>query len=145
MTVLEKIQRLYECYLEQAHQVEQERNPLDGILGFGTKSADAPCHDQFIKAMEILLNSVAGENLNSNELREVLAYIFQAPKENQKPLAAYWMLIAVHGQTIDLIKNLDREDAGTLWAEYKRMYRHWDRLPAQARVLAALDRARKSK
>ena len=131
--------------MEQAHQVEQERNPLDGILGFGTKSADAPCHDQFIKAMGSVLNTTAEDNLNSKEIREVLEYIYRAPKENQEPLAAYWMLIAVHGQTIDLIKNLNREDAGTLWAEYKKIYRHWDRLPAQARVLAALDRARKSK
>ena len=145
MTAFEKILRLYEGYLEQARKVEQERNPLDGVLGFGSKSEDAPCHDQFIKAMGTLLNTASEDNLNSNEIREVLEYIYRAPKENQEPLSAYWMLIAVHGQTTDLIKHLSREDAGTLWAEYKRIYRHWDRLPAQEKVLAALDRVRKGK
>lgn len=145
MTVFEKILRLYEGYLEQARKIEQECNPMESVLGFGSKPSDAPCHDQFIKAMGALLNTASEDNLSSNEIREVLEYIYRAPKENHPPLAAYWMLIAVHGQTMDLIKQLNREDAGALWAEYKKIYRHWDRLPAQERMLAALDLARKGR
>lgn len=145
MTVFDKIQRLYENYLEQARQAEREHRPLDGLMGFGQKTSDAPCHERFAAAMEALLKAAARENRESGQTRAVLEYIYRAPKENREPLAAYWMLIAVHGQTLELIGLLDREDAGTLWKEYKEIYRRWDRLPAQEKVLAALDRTRKGK
>lgn len=143
MTIPDKIQRLYENYLEQARQVEREHRPLDGFMGFGQKTSDDPCHERFVKAVEALLKTAVQENLGSGQALAALEYIYRAPKENRKPLAAYWMLIAVHGQTLELIGQLSREDAGTLWKEYKETYRRRDRLPAQEKVLAALDRARK--
>lgn len=145
MTTFEKVQRLYESYLDQARQVERERKPWDGVLGFGPKTSDDPCHSQFAETMEAQLKTMVEEGLDPNEAREVLGYIYRAPKENREPVAAYWMLVAVHGQTLESIGRLSQEDAGALWAEYKGLYRRWDRLPAQEKVLAALDRARKGK
>lgn len=129
--------------MEQARQVEREHKPLDGLMGFGQKTADAPCHERFAMAMETLLKAAVQENLMSDQIRAALEYIYRAPKENHEPLAAYWMLIAVHGQTLELIGLLSQEDAGTLWKEYKEIYRRRDRLPVQKKVLAALDWVRK--
>lgn len=143
MTILEKVQRLYESYLEQARQVERKRKPLEGVLGFGPRTSDAPCHDRFATALEALLNTAANEGLESGEARAVLEHIYWAPKENPEPAVAYWMLTAVHGKTLELIRHLSREDGEALWAEYNGAYRRRERLPVQNQVLAALDHARK--
>lgn len=143
MTILEKVRRLYESYLEQAHQAERDRKPLEGVLGFGPRTS--PCHNRFAKALETLLKAADGENMASGEVRVVLEHIYRAPKENREPSAAYWMLTAVHGYTLELIGRLNREDAEALWAEYHGAYRRWERLPMQNQVLSALDRARKGK
>lgn len=140
MTALEKVQRLYANYLEQARQAEREQKRLDGILGLGPRDSDAPCHERFSTALEVLLNTLAEARLESGEIREVLAYIYQAPQKEQVPAAAYWMLIAVHSQTLELVKQLAQEDAAVLQKQYSRAYHRRERLPAQTQVLAALER-----
>ena len=143
MTRLEELERLYGEYLARAHEAEANRKPLDGAFGFGKKSEDDPCHARFAQELETLLRSAAEEGIDPGELHAMLSYIYRAPKENREPLAAYWMLLAVHGLTLDLAGQLRREDAGALWGEYRAAYPRWERLPAQKRVLAALDAARK--
>lgn len=73
----------------------------------------------------------------------MLTYIYLAPKENPEPSVAYWMLMTVHGLTLTLIEQLRWEDAEALWGEYRAAYPRWERLPAQEKVLSALDAARK--
>ena len=143
MTRLEELERLYGEYLAQAHEAEANRKPLDGAFGFGKKSEDDPCHDRFAQGLETLLRSAAEEGIDPGELRAILEYIYRAPKEHREPLAVYWMLLAVHGLTPELAGRLRREDAEALWREYRAAYPRWDRLPAQKKVLAALDAARK--
>ena len=145
MAGLEEIRRLYGEYLAEAREAEAKLRPLDGVLGFGHKSSDDPCHERFAQELETLLKSAPAEVIDSGELRAMLEYIYRAPKENREPLAVYWMLTAVHGLTPELAGRLGREDAQALWDEYRAAYPRWDRLPAQKKVLAALDAARKGK
>ena len=141
MRSLEEIRQLYADYLEQVRQAEQSRKPLEGYLGFGRRLGTEPCHSAFAQALEALLGEIAQSAISSGETREMLEYIYRAPQEHRKPLAVYWMLIAVHGSTIRLINRLDRADAQALWTEYKRCYQRGDRLPVQKQVLAALKKA----
>ena len=143
MAGLEEIRRLYGEYLAEAREAEAKLRPLDGVLGFGHKSSDDPCHERFAEALEALLKAAAEEGVDSGELREMLAYIYRAPKENREPLAVYWMLLAVHGLTPELAGKLCREDAEALWEEYRAAYPRRERLPAQKKALSALDAARK--
>ena len=140
---LEELRRLYGEYLAEARQAEAKLRPLDGVMGFGRKSSDDPCHSRFAEELEALLKTAAADGLKSGELRAMLSYIYRAPKENPEPLAAYWMLMAIHGLTPDLAERLDREDAEALWEEYRAAYPRRERLPAQKKVLSALDAARK--
>ena len=139
-TGMDEIRRLYAAYLEQVRQAELSLKGMSGYMGFGPKLGDAPCHSQFAQDMEALLKDIAGRAPGSGHVREMLAYIYRAPQEHQKPLAAYWMLIAVQGLTIELIDRLDKADALALLGEYKKLYRWGERLPAQKKVLAALRR-----
>lgn len=118
MTFLDKLQRLYENYLERARQVEREHKPLDGLMGFGKKTSDDPCHKRFAMAVETLLKAAARENPGTSQIRAILECVYRAPRENPEPRAAYWTLIAVHCHTLELIEQLSQEDAGTLWKEY---------------------------
>lgn len=144
MTTLDGIRCLYTGYLSEARLVEQERKPTDGLLGFGPKPADAPCHDRFAKDLESLLDAIMEEEPGPALVREVLTYIYRAPLENREPLSAYWMLLAVHGLTVGLIDKLDRADAEKLWKQYQKDYPRWDRLPAQEEVLSLLKMKRSS-
>ena len=143
MAGLEDLRRLYEEYLIEARRAEANHKPLDGIWGFGQKSSDDPCHSRFAEDFEALMKAAAAENLGSAELREMLAYVYRAPRENREPLAVYWMFMAVQGLTLELIGQLRREDAETLWDGYRAAYPRRDRLPPQKKVLSALDAARK--
>ena len=145
MTRLEELARLYGEYLVNAREAEANRGPFDGAFGFGKKGGDDPCYDRFAQELEALLRSVAEEGIDSGELRAMLEYIYRAPRENREPPAVYWMLLAVHGLTLDLAGQLCREDAGALWGEYRAAYPRRERLPAQKKVLSALDAARKGK
>ena len=139
----EELRRLYEEYLSGARQAEAKLRPFDGFLGFGRKSSDDPCHGRFMKELETLLKSAAEEGIESAGLRAMLSYIYRAPRENPEPPAAYWMLMAAHGLTPELAGRLCREDAEALWEEYRAAYPRRERLPAQKKVLSALDAARK--
>ena len=132
---LEEIRRLYEAYLEQVRQAEQSRRPFDGYMGFGPKLGDAPCHGQFARDLEALLKDLARQAPDSGQARELLEFIYRAPQQHREPRAVYWMLLAVHALTAELIGLLNREDAQELLEEYKGLYGQRGQPPAQKKVL----------
>lgn len=140
-----EIQALYEAYIARAEQLEREKKPGDGLLGLTSGPKDDPCHEQFASDLEALLKEMRAREPSSAEIREALAYVYRMPLDHREPLTVYWMLQAVHGMTADLAECLTAQDAQALREAYVRDYRRWERLPAQKKALAALDRARKGK
>ena len=76
-------------------------------------------------------------------IRDVLHYIYHAPKEHPEPKSSYWMLVAVHGLTRDLIPLLNPADASALAEDYTALYPRRERFPAQKQVLSALEKTAK--
>lgn len=138
MPNLSDLQSLYASYLSEAADVECTVGPLGGLWGFGRRAADDPCHDRFARNTRALLGDIAQENLPSAQVRDILAYIYDAPLENKKYLSSFWMLTAVQGLTLELIPLLDGEDARTLWLRYANCFPRHDRLPVQEKVFEAL-------
>lgn len=138
MNGVDIIRPIYEDYLMQAAKLEAERKVGDGLFGVGTKPADDPCHDEFAKKLEAELNAYSKENNTSAEVREVLSYIYNMPSLHREPLSAYWMLNAVQGLTLELIKQLSAEDSEVLCKEYSKLFKRWQRLPVQQQVYSAL-------
>ena len=137
------IQDLCASYIARAEQLERDRKPGDGLLGMSGGPKDDPCHDQFAADLEQLFRDMNAQTPSSAEVREALAYVYRAPLEHPEPLTVYWMLQAVHVFTIEPIALLSAEDARALRDDYQRSYRRWERLPAQKKVLSALERAAK--
>lgn len=133
-----EIQDICDAYIAKAEKLESERKIGDGLFGMGSKPADDPCHERFAKDMEKALKETASGSPSSSDVYELLGYIYRLPKEHQDPLSIYWMLNAIHGLTLPLIKLLERGDAKRLCEQYSSDYRRFERLPVQEKVYKAL-------
>ena len=143
MSWLNDVRELYKGYIAKAEQLERDKKPGDGLFGLSGGPKDDPCHDQFAAALEQLLNDMVSQRPSSSEVREVLAYIFNASAAHTQPKTVYWMLEAVHGMTVDLTGLLDETDARLLKDAYVKTHQRWNTLPSQKSALKALERASK--
>ena len=135
------IRKIYDAYFEKALAAEQNRKPTDGMFGIGKKAGDDPCHAAFAAELESALHEYASERPASDDVRTLLTYIYQIPKSHEDPKSMYWMLIAVHGLTNNLIPLLNAQDAADLVRTYQAEYKRWERLPVQQKILRALKQA----
>ena len=137
------IRKIYDTYLEKALTAEKNRKPTDGMFGIGKKPGDDPCHAEFADALEAALKEYAASAPDPAAVRELLSFMYMRPKSHEDPKSIYWMLIAVHGLTAELIPLLGRADAAALQKEYGAAFRRWERLPVQQQVFRALTQAAK--
>ena len=143
MTPLEKIQQLYRDYILQAEELEKNKRPTDGMFGLTRKPADDVCHEQFIQHLNALMAEFRLEGIASDQLRDVLEMVFFAAQTHREPASIYWMLIAAHSATPDMIPLLNREDAKALYDQYCRVYKRGTRLPVQKKLVKELEKAMK--
>ena len=143
--MLEEVISLYEAYLEEFYQLERKRKPMEGAFGFGGGPKNYPCHDRFAGDLEQLLQEFAEQSPSSGEVGEVLNYIyFTAPECWKAEPAVYWMLMAVHSLTMDLIGLAEPSEAARLYDVYQRVYPRRSRLPSQDKLLALLKKRAKA-
>ncbi len=141
MTPLEKVQKLYEDYIDQALEIQKNRHYTDGIFGFGRRSSDDPCHEKFIENLTAQMKEFKENGISSQELREVLSYIFLAHDDHRDPASIYWVLVAAHAATLDVLPLLSQEDAAALYAQYGKLFKRRDRLPVQTKALKLMEKA----
>lgn len=140
---LENIRALYEAYIAKAEECERNRKPADGLLGFGKKAADDPCHDQFADDLEAALKQLAEQSPASITVCSVLEYIYKMPLTHQEPASVRWMLEAVQGLTKELIGSLNTADAAKLAEQYDADYPRRTRLPVQNQLYDILHKQAK--
>lgn len=134
MSLLEEIRALYEGYDAEFYALEDQRRGTAGIFGLLGGPRDYPCHRRFSQELEGLLRQAPPE-----EASPILDYIYFAPQARPgRRDAVYWMLMAVHGLTRDLIPRLPPEDARRLLERYEAAYPRRDRLPVQKTIISAL-------
>ena len=139
---LEKVEALYRAYVDEFHQSERNRKPLEGAFGFGGGPQSYPCHERFVQDLELLLRDFAAQAPDSSQVSQILNYIcLTAPARWETGSAADWMLLAAHSLTLELIPLLSASDAGSLYAAYQAAYPRRRRLPVQNKLLAALKAA----
>lgn len=138
MVITARLNQLYADYLETVERLERERKPGEGIFGFKGGPKDNPCHERFVEDITALQESFRAENPGSADVTEVLRQIYKAPGKDPVPKTAYWMLIAVHGLTDELVPLLTREDAAALLQEYTAAYPKREWFPAQKQLVKKL-------
>lgn len=143
MEIFEELEGLYQDYEEQYRQSERRRKPGEGMFGLGRGPGDHPCHGQFAQDMEELLGRYEAQGPAPAEAAQVLDYIYFAPV-SREDRALYWMMLAVHALTGELVERLSPEDAGDLLQRYRKTYRKSGWLPAQEKLMAALKKRAKS-
>ena len=140
---LERLHTLYENYLTLAEKLENERKPFAGMFGIIPGPADDPCHDRFAADLENLLKGCRAAGITPAETREALRYIYAAPTEHPQPRSSYWMLLAAHALTLELIDGLDAADAREMHDWYESAFPRRERVPVQNKVLKELKRKAK--
>lgn len=137
--LLDEARRLYEAYEAKFRAQEEKRRPLEGAFGLGGGPRSYPCHDEFAEQLKTLLRSPEAESLSPEQTRRLLEYIYFAPARHPDGQdAVYWMKLAVHSLTTDLLPRLEPEDARALHTAYQSAYPRRNRLPAQETLLKAL-------
>ena len=140
MEPLEQVRQIYEDYLTEIRQLEANRKPGEGLLGIGKGPADHPCNDQFVSALETALGELARQP-DPRQIPPVLRYMYEIPLGYRELKTAYWMLLAVHGLTLESVGRLQPPEAEAIRDWYAEHYPPRDRLPAQKQVLKALKHA----
>ena len=135
---LARLEALYAGYLKTVQELEDKRKPGEGMFGFKGGPADNPCHDRFAEDLRAFLADFAAAGPDSGSVRELLAWIYTAPRRFPRPRTAMWMLIAVHGLTEELTGLLDPVDAKALYDDYSARFKRWERLPNQVELLRRL-------
>ncbi len=138
---ISRLEALYGSYLETAAALERDRRFGEGIFGMKGGPADDPCHERFAEDLRALLESFGAARPSGGELRDVLAWIYDAPQRDRAPKCAYWMLVAVQGLTRPLLGDLAPEDAAALRRQLEKAYPRYARMPVQNELLRELKAA----
>ena len=138
--IRDEARSLVEAYIAQATELEEKGKPWDGILGFGSRPADDPCHTRMVEELVALLRTGA-EELAPGEAREILADLAEMPLENDRYPSIYWTLVAAQGAGLALAPRLTREEAAGLLADYRARYPKRTLLPVQKLLIKALEKA----
>ena len=137
--MLEEIVRLYEAYLEEFRRQKKDRKLFDGVFGFRGGPQDYPCHEKFIQDLDGKLKELRSQNPGPAQTAEILRFIYcEAPARWESESTVYWMILAAHSLTPDLIDCLDAPNAQALYDEYQKQYPRRQRLPIQTKILNAL-------
>ena len=103
---MEELMRLYQDYLQQAAQPQNQKRPFQGAYGFIGGPAPNSLHQQFAKEVEEALARVPEE-----QRREAVSFIFRQPLEHQGDPTVYWMFVAGNRGGPALLQGLAPEQA----------------------------------
>ncbi len=136
--MLKEVTGLYDRYVQQVEDLEKNRKFGEGLFGTKDGPKNHPCHGKFAEDLDRLLEEQENTAPESSAVKDVLAFIYTAPRRYSPPMSAYWMLIAVQGLTARLTERLDPKDAEELLAQYGKEYRRRERLPVQDQIVRQL-------
>lgn len=142
-TPLMEIEALYQAYVDKALQLEREKQPGQGLLGFGAKPADDPCHAAFVETVKETAAAFARQEMAPEDVKAVVGFMLHTPHMYREPQSLYWTLIAAQGAALPLIHGLTKEDAEQLQRKFARDVRPWQRLPVQKEIFRALEKRKK--
>lgn len=134
---LGELQGILDTYGEELEAAGKKRKAASGIFGFGPKPGDDPCHEKADRAVQTLLEQLAGEN-DPETAGQVVDGLFRAEAERKWPADAQIMMIALQRHALPLLEQLPPEKKRELQAWYEKRYKRSQRLPLQKTILKLL-------
>ncbi|SHI23025.1 hypothetical protein SAMN02745823_03665 [Sporobacter termitidis DSM 10068] len=135
---MREIRRIYGEYFDETGRAAMNKKATDGLMGFTKGPSADPCHDRFSEQLKQTLEAFAAAPPSSQDVEEVLRYIYDTPVAYKDNTLVYLMLQAVHAHTEKLIAFLSTEDAAGLAARYIETYPRSVRLPVQNKIVKLL-------
>lgn len=135
---MENLQTLYDNYVSLVCKLMRERKLGEGIFGSKGGPKDHPCHDRFANDLRAYLDELRSRGPQSAAVKGTLEWIYRAPKRYSEPQLAYWMMVAVHSLTFDVIELLSAEDADDLLKVYSEEFKRWELMPVQKQLIKKL-------
>ena len=133
-----EVKQIYEDYLNEIKELEANRKPFEGLLGFGKRPDSDPCHDRFAERLGQELRELAQNAPSSGETANIMREMFEMPGRVGNKSVAYWMLIAVQQLAEGLIPFLTTEDASAISDIFEDKYPRYSQLPAQRKFAEKL-------
>ena len=137
MRAKDEIQQRYEAYREEIAKVIANAKPGAGLFGIGISPKNDPCNDRFFTDIQNSLAGIAERAPSSDEAEEVMSYIYTA-QESRRQDFVFFVLSAIHGMTLPLVKYLTPEAAGRLADAYEENVKRVERMPVQQQLLKEL-------
>ena len=138
MKASEEFQRVLAAYQEDLQRLADSLRPGDGILGFGRKPGDDPCHERFDEETAKLAESWAQPSSDREEAAELARRILRCDQELTLPVYAQVMLIAIQRHVLLLIPRLTEPEAREIRLWFEKQYPYFRRVPVQQEILKAL-------
>ena len=137
MSRTDEFRELLTAYDGTVRELIRKKRPFEGLLGFGRRAADEPCHEELDARIEALCKA-AGEEEDAAGLAELTEAVLKAERRWEGPEYARLMLAAAQRHTLELIPRLDPADRSRLADWYAREYPRRKRLPVQDKILDTL-------
>lgn len=138
MDRLNQLQTLLTDYVNTVDDVMRKRKPGEGILGMGGGPQDHPCHEQFDRQVQDMVQQWTAEPLSTNETVQLTACLLSSEDMGHGMQCAQLMLVAVQRHALSLIPMLSAAEAKRLLDGYTHRYPLFKRFPAQTEVIKAL-------
>ena len=136
----QKLRDLLDEYETAVRQARARKTPGSGLLGFGPKRGDDPCHEAFDQKLEALFAAMAAGDPPVEDAADVIGLLLGAEEDRPWPEEARWMLVAAQRHALPVIPLLPGAQRRKLLLEYRKRYPRFRRLPVQDQVLKALAR-----
>ena len=82
-----ELRGILEIYAEEIEAARKKRKPTSGLLGFGPKPSDDPCHEKVDESVKALLEQLAEES-DAELTGQVVSDLFHAEAERAWPTDA---------------------------------------------------------
>ena len=136
----QKLRDLLDEYETAVRQARARKTPGSGLLGFGPKRGDYPCHEAFDQKLEALFAAMAAGDPPVEDAADAIGLLLRAEEDRPWPEEARWMLVAAQRHALPVIPLLPGAQRRKLLLEYRKRYPRFRRLPVQDQVLKALAR-----
>lgn len=144
MSRLEELQEIYTEYIDDMQAAVKKTKITGGVKSVFTGRTVDPRQELFHKEVSKKMKKILEEEPSCEEAARISDYILHAHEEILEETPAWYMLIAMHGQVLELVSFLEPAQAKQMYEAYEAAFPNKrTRYPVQDDLLKALKKRAK--